>query len=85
MTGALSMINLSMLQQCIPTEPAGGTLADTDERTVSCQRMGLIGEDHELKAVPGIGALLPPSLVTAIKEGKPVDDLRPIEVSMRVH
>lgn len=60
-------------------------MTDPHERTVSCHATGLIGgTGHELQATLGIGALLPAGLVKAIGDGKPVDELRPIEVRIRV-
>ena len=67
-------------------ERAGGTVAEPEERTVSCQAIGLEGEDHTLYAVLGPGAYLPAAVVENFrsKNPRPVEELQPMWVSTRI-
>jgi len=73
---------MSMVSLIYPWfDRAGQTVAEPEERTVSCQAAGLVGGNHSLHAVLGIGALLPGTLVEDIKAKKPARELQPTWVS----
>lgn len=68
----------------LSTARADESLQEPTERYVSCQRVGLIGARGDLYGVVGVGALLPESVVSALQDGVPVGEIKPIQVGAQL-